>query len=140
MADSSASRTRRNNSSIKERPIGGLVWFDSRRSDMGARVKRKIKQHRRRCWKCNKLCANAGSRARHLKAMHYVAPPPPPPKPEKHVLFASLVKKGTNWGRKKPDGVWGDPTDNELIMGYLGRIADTLDDILQELRRTKTIA
>lgn len=70
--------------------------------------------------------------------MHYV--PPPPPKKQVHVSFASLVKSGTNWGKKQPEGEWGEPTDNDLIIGYLARIANTLDSVLVELQRPRRIS
>ncbi len=101
--------------------------------------RKKIKQRRRKCSDCGRIFVNAGARATHWAKVHYVKPPPPPPPPKMELVsFKDLVSK-TTWGKKQPDGKWGVPTENELMLGYLALISEQLGDILQELKRPKKI-
>lgn len=100
--------------------------------------KKKKPKLRYSCWKygCNKKFSSWQARDKHVndKVVH------PDPKPVmKHVPFADLVGAGTNWGKQKENGKWVNPTDADLTIGFLARIADTLDEILKELRKPRVL-
>lgn len=90
----------------------------------------KIKQHRRRCTDCKRVFANAGARARHWKAQHWVPPPPPkPPEEEEMITYTDLVNR-TGWRIKLTKTQQRNP-GNDVLM-----LAATLA-ILEEIRAVR---
>jgi len=103
-------------------------------------IKKSMKKSKKvRCYVCKKFFGNAGAKAVHYKAQHFVPPPPPkPPETLTFVGYKSLVQS-SNWGEKMSEQTKNNPPDRVLQLGYLAKILDTLEEILGQLKKQRII-